>query len=323
VISRADFLKFLDANGSQQLELFEESRKARSLEFGETAVLRGVVEASNVCRVDCEYCPMRRSNFSVDGAYELDSVSLVEGAAAIASAGLDVILIQAGESVRVAKSILASMKNIMDQFATPVEVLLNLGVLGNDLLEDFRIAGATSYILKHETSDAELHRKIRHEELERRIDMVKRLKDHGYRVGMGMIAGLPGQRAESLYDDVKLAVELEADMCSVSPFIPAQGTPLAGEVPGDTNRALNLIALMRLMQPSWLIPSVSALEAISPGAQRRGFEAGANVMTVNFTPMDRQKEYLIYGDQRHVVTMNNAERILASAALMRRGSVFI
>jgi biotin synthase len=140
---------------------------------------------------------------------------------------------------------------------------------------------------------------------------------------MGMIAGLPGQRAESLYDDVKLAVELEADMCSVSPFIPAQGTPLAGEVPGDTNRALNLIALMRLMQPSWLIPSVSALEAISPGAQRRGFEAGANVMTVNFTPMDRQKEYLIYGDQRHVVTMNNAERILASAALMRRGSVFI
>jgi biotin synthase len=138
-------------------------------------------------------------------------------------------------------------------------------------------ASATSYILKHETSDPNLNEKMRHSSFADRIEGLRTLVRLGYNVGTGAIVGLPEQTVESVADDLLLAREIGVHMVSGSPFIPAPDTPLAHRAPGDVDLTLNFIALARLMNSDcWLIPSVSALETRQSGGQSSGLDTGAN-----------------------------------------------
>ena len=56
---------------------------------------------------------------------------------------------------------------------------------------------------------------------------------------------------------------------------------------------------------------------------RRLLRAGANVMTVNFTPDEQRDRYLIYGRDRFVVRRDYAGEVIARAGLTRSGSVFL
>ena len=52
---------------------------------------------------------------------------------------------------------------------------------------------------------------------------------------------------------------------------------------------------LRLMQPVWVIPSISALNIAEPGSgYRRGLRAGANLVTINLTPSEFRNDYLLY-----------------------------
>lgn len=189
--------------------------------------------------------------------------------------------------------------------------------------ERLRELGATSYILKHETSDPVLHEQLRQEPLHERLRCLRDLLDLGYRVGTGIISSLPGQTLDSIVDDIELAASLRVHMCSVSPFVPAPNTPLELSPAGSNDLALNALACLRLHRPELLIPSVSALEKTSSGGQTKGLAAGANVMTINFTGDTNRKRYLIYGKDRYVVRKQHAESLLQAAGLRSRGSVFL
>ena len=69
-------------------------------------------------------------------------------------------------------------------------------------------------------------------------------------------------------------------------------TPLETCSPGDIETTLNTIALMRIINPGALIPSVSALEKLQEGGQVKGLNAGANVITINFTPKRERQIFL-------------------------------
>src|SRR5258707_5446013 len=142
---------------------------------------------------------------------------------------------------------------------------------------------------------------MRHSSYEERIRCLRSLARLGYKVGTGAIIGLPGQPVESLADDLELARDLGAHMVSGSPFIPAPDTPLAGYPPGDVDLSLNFIAIARIMNPSWLIPSVSALERRQGGGQLSRLAAGANALILNFTLPDEQQKNLVHGKDRYLV----------------------
>ena len=204
-----------------------------------------------------------------------------------------------------------------------MEILLGLGIKSESEYRLLRERGADTYILKHETADADLHHRVRGESLSGRVDAIRTLLRLGYRVGSGCIVGLPGQTPQSLVEDMLLADSLNVHMCSASPFVPTSDTPLERAAPGSISRTLNLIAAMRLLNSHWLIPSVSALEQQAAGAQSAGFRAGANVITVNFTPRSHRQNYLIYGSKRHVVSPEHVFRQLDSAGLSPRGSMWV
>ena len=320
---RDTILRMLEARGPEQEALFAASRAARDDAWGPVAVLRGVVELTNVCRVNCDYCPMRRDNVADNDRYVIDVEDLVERARAIRDAGIDIVLLQGGETPTLLPLLEEAIPRILDLYDGQVEVLVNVGNLRREQFARLRSAGATSYIIKHETSDPDLHRIIRHESLEERLDCFRTLKDLGFRVGTGLISSLPGQSLDSIVDDILLAGELDADMCSVSPFIPAPDTPLAQAATGDPELALNVIAVLRILYPHLLIPSVSALEKADGGGQARGLMAGANVMTVNFSAPSDQSRYLIYGKDRFIVRLDHVRQIAGSAGLTFRGSTFL
>ncbi|MGQ4487587.1 radical SAM protein [Streptomyces sp. SAS_281] len=323
MLTRSEIRAYLTATGSAQEELFTEARRLRKEHFGPTVILRGVIEITNVCRVNCDYCPMRRDNTRENDRYFMSSDDIVKRARDIREAGIDIVLLQGGETPRNLVTVEDAIPRIRELFDGQVEILLNLGNMRRSQYERLRNLGATSYILKHETSDPHLHEAVRHESLDKRLRCLRDLLNLGYRVGTGLISSLPGQSLESIIDDIELTQTLGVHMCSVAPFVPAPNTPFQVEPAGTNELALNTIAALRLHRPQMLIPSVSALEKTSAGGQSRGLEAGANVMTVNFTGSSDRKRYLIYGKDRYITRKRHVEDLTRASDLHTRGSVFL
>ncbi len=323
MLSRDDVIKLLRSEGFAQADLFAEARHARERIWGPRVLLRGVIEVTNVCRVDCDYCPMRRSNLKQTDRFDADEDGILSAVEDIHSHGIDVVFLQGGENLAITDVVESVIPKVKQRYDGEVELLLCLGDLPDAHYSRLAAAGADSYILKHETSDPDLHLKMRGRPLAERIDRLESLLRLGYKVGTGTIVGLPGQPFESLADDILLAQGLAVHMVSASPFIPAEATPLAGAPMGNLDTTLNAIAIMRILNPEWLIPSVSAMNKLATDGQLQGLNAGANVLTANFTPTRDQQRYTIYGRSRHVARLDFLERILTEAKLEPRGSCWI
>src|SRR3954471_7475633 len=116
----------LRSRGPAQAELFRASRAARDEYWGRVAVLRGVIELTNVCRVNCDYCPMRRDNITQNDRYFVSADDLVERARAVRDAGIDIVLLQGGETPALLPLLEESVPRIRDLYDGRVEVLLNV-----------------------------------------------------------------------------------------------------------------------------------------------------------------------------------------------------
>lgn len=323
MLDQSDITEMLKLRGDEQEQLFAQARIAREQVFQRKVVLRGVTEIGNKCRVNCEFCPMRRDNTRENDSFIADADDLVNAAEAIHQHGINVVFFQAGEIPQTTKVVGDALPRIKEIYGGDVEVLLNLGNKKRSELEYLREQGADSYILKHETSDPHLNLQMRHETLDSRLQCMSDLVELGYKVGTGGIIGLPGQSIESIAGDMLLADQMGAHMCSFAPFVPAPNTPLEHLPKGSVDMTLNAIAVSRLLRPDWLIPSVSALAKNKEGGQQLGFLAGANVMTVNFTNHRDSSRYLIYGKDRFVVRSDYTKELLSSLDLSGSRSVFV
>lgn len=312
-LSRERIISLLAARGAAQQALFAAAREVRDAAFGRQAVVRGVVEVTSACVKDCHYCPMRVSN-RIE-RYFRQGDELLASARRIREAGLGIVAFQGGDVPRTTQTVGQIIPEVRREFGDEVEVLLCLGDKSHEEYAFLRRQGANAYILKQETSDPGLHEALRGSSLDVRLAAARDLVSLGFRLGLGTIVGLPGQTMASLADDILLAPEIGAGMTSASPFVPAPDTPLADAAAGDIDTTLNVLAVMRLVNPSALIPTVSALETLAPGAQVRGLDAGANIITINFSPENDQARYPIYGRERFIVRRDHAFRTLEAAGL--------
>ncbi|MGN7249107.1 biotin synthase BioB [Janibacter anophelis] len=321
-LTRAELLAALRSRGRAQQELHQRAAETRVAATGNEVILRGVIEIGNMCRVNCTYCPMRRDNNRENDQFFMSPDDIARRGVAIKKAGIDVILLQAGETPKAVQRALGAIPLLLDVFDGRLEIILNLGSLSLTQYQDLSDAGATTYILKHESSSDHLHFEHRHEALSERMRHWYLARTAGFRMGTGIISGLPDQDYESLADEIVFMRSMSPDMISVSPFVPAPHTPLEGHPPGRVDDALNFLAITRIEHPQALIPSVSALEKNAPGGQGAGIRAGANVMTINFTG-EQQGKYLIYGEDRFVVKTDHVRRVLSESGMTSRGSVFV
>ena len=101
----------------------------------------------------------------------------------------------------------------------------------DDELRAWREAGADRYLLRFETTDPDLYRRI-HPNLpgtvSDRIAQLLRMRDMGYEIGTGVMVGIPGQTWDTLANDIWTFRDYDMDMIGVGPFLPSPRTPLGG-----------------------------------------------------------------------------------------------
>lgn len=298
-LKRDEFRALIASCDSQTLEYIrKESVRTAQERFGHGIFVRGLIEISSFCRNDCSYCGLRRSNSSAE-RYRLSHEQIIECCQEGYDAGLRTFVLQGGEDATLTDERLEQIIHDIRHIYPDVAITLSLGERSYDSYKRLYDAGATRYLLRHEAANEELYRKLHPHTMSHanRITCIENLKEIGYQTGMGMMVGIKGQSVDDLVDDLLLMERIRPQMIGIGPFIPHRNTPL-GEYPaGSVELTLLMLSIVRLMHPSALIPSTTALATLSAEGRRMGILSGANVVMPNLTPPSERKKYAIYEDK--------------------------
>ena len=266
--------------------------------FGRRVWLRGLVEVWSRCEGGCLYCGLRAENRGL-GRYEMTSEEIVETCREGYSLGLRTFVLQGGQ-VRDRAEKVESVVRILKAEFPDAAVTLSLGEQPREVYERWRRAGADRYLLRHETA-SEGHYRLLHPErmnFHHRRECLGWLKELGYQTGAGMMVGSPHQRAEDLVADLGYLADLQPDMVGIGPFMPQGQTPFAEWPRGSVERTVLMVALVRLLLPTAMIPATTALASADGEGTVRGVLAGANVVMPNLTPQKYRAQYAIYDHKK-------------------------
>lgn len=307
-----DLIRLLQLHGKNAHNLRREALKEKERVFGNKVFVRGVIEVSNYCRENCNYCGMRRENRSLK-RFRISRDRIIE----IISQGLPKIVtdlnFQAGEDPRVIEEIILPVIHYV-RAHTSLGVSLCLGTLSSSHYAALQSAGASYYIIKLETTDTDHYRRLSAPgTLEERLRAVQELAESGWNVSSGIILGLPGQTLEMVAAAIQFLRSLPLAGVSVSPFIPGEETPLSGEKPPDPEAVLNAVAILRLANPDRILPAVSAMNLLGEDQYVEALRSGANLVTMNLTPEKQQADYLLYAKRRFIMNQRRIENALRQA----------
>lgn len=89
-------------------------------------------------------------------------------------------------------------------------------------------------------------------------------------------------------------------MVGIGPFIPHKDTPFGRFPAGSTDLTLFLLSLTRIMLPTVLLPSTTALGSVSAEGRQKGVLCGCNVVMPNLSPASVRKQYMLYDNKAGV-----------------------
>lgn len=310
-MTKDEILHYLNNPGDDE-RLFRRADGIRRKECGESVYIRGIIEFSNHCVHNCLYCGLRRDNDAVV-RYRMDEDEMVDTALRIASYGVGTIVLQSGDDFFYTRSMLCRVVERIKHRAD-VAVTLSIGERPFDDYRALKAAGADRYLLKHETANEALYRRLHpHQTLRQRLRILDFLRRIGYQIGTGNIVGLPGQTVDDLCADIVLLHDLSPDMASVGLFIPQHDTPLATVPRGTVPATLRVLALVRIATGNAHMPVTTALVTADPDRGLiRGLRAGANVIMPDFTPDRYRLDYAIY-DNKLQITLDAARASIHAA----------
>ncbi|MDP2207549.1 MAG: radical SAM protein [Bacteroidota bacterium] len=304
----------VSSEGGVNRQLFKSAVNIRTQHFGNEVYPRGVVEISNYCNLNCLYCGMRKDNLTIN-RYRLGHNEIVQIALSMEQHGIKSIMLQSGDDYTYPIASLVKTVHAIRK-ETDLRVILCLGERKRADLEAMLKAGANMYVLKLETPNPILFQKLRPSTtFERRLNQLKFMKKIGYQISSGFIVGLPEQTHHEIFEGLMLLKDLRVDAASVSPFIPNEGSPLKNEPFGSLELSLYFLAQMRIHLQGVYIPAVSAFSLLHKDGQALAMNAGANVITINFTPKTNAKQYLMYSEKRNPVSLERARELILSLGM--------
>lgn len=289
--SKNEVIEILKDN-SQNDWLFSLADKIRKENVGDEVHLRGLIEFSNICKRTCKYCGLRCENKDID-RYRIEPDDIIFYAHKAVDMGYKTIVLQSGEDEYYSRELLC--KIIKGIKTLDVALTLSIGERCFDDYKAFKDCGADRYLIRIETTDKELYKKMHpHMSFENRVRCLKDLGKLGYEVGTGCLVGLPGQTIESLANDILFFKEINADMVGIGPFIAHPHTPLKDCLNGDFTLALKVMALTRILLKNINIPATTAMETLNPNGRIIALQSGANVVMPNVTTTEYRAKYEIY-----------------------------
>jgi biotin synthase len=290
-MDKKGIIQHLNSNNSTQL--YKKADKIRKEYCGDQVHLRGIIEFSNYCEKDCFYCGLRKSNKKIT-RYRISNHEILESVKKAVRLGYKTIVLQSGEdSFYSTDDICQIIKSIKDNF--DLAVTLSIGEKEYADYLKLKKAGADRYLLKFETSNRKLFKKLKPDsDFNLRMKRIRWLKQIGFQVGSGNIVGLPNQSIQDLADDIVMINQLDLDMVGVGPFIPHPHTPLSKSKLGTLDLVLKIVSLLRIITKNTHLPATTAVGSIDKTGRQKALRAGANVLMPNVTSRKYRKYYEIY-----------------------------
>ena len=266
--------------------------------YSNKVYIRGLIEISNICKNDCYYCGIRKSNKSCS-RYRLSEAEILDCCRAGYEMGFRTFVLQGGEDGFFTDEVLVALLEKIKAEFCDCAVTLSLGERSRESYKRLKNAGADRYLLRHETATHE-HYAYLHPPtltLENRKRCLNDLKELGYQVGCGFMVGSPGQSMQMIAKDLKFIEEFSPHMCGIGPFIPHKDTQFRNHKAGSVELCCYLLSIIRIMKPSILLPATTALGTLMEDGREKGILSGANVVMPNLSPEDAKKKYTLYDNK--------------------------
>lgn len=307
---RQEIIQLLSLDSPGEIEQLRCSAEKMLLKLrGDKVYFRGLIEFSNICRCDCYYCGIRKSNTTVE-RYTLSKEQIVSSALWCGKQGYGSVVLQSGERndpafIDFVEDVICSIKRDSRTPTLPngIGITLSCGEQSEETYRRWFDAGAHRYLIRIEAADPALYGSLhpQTQPLPPRIECLKNLKKIGYKVGTGVMIGLPGQTVENLADDILFFKEIGADMIGMGPYIVHHATPMAHykeEITSQSENIFNMsqkmIAVTRLTLKDVNIAASTALQAMKEDGRETGLTFGANIIMPQVTPVEVRKNYLLY-----------------------------
>ncbi|MBO4336946.1 MAG: [FeFe] hydrogenase H-cluster radical SAM maturase HydE [Lachnospiraceae bacterium] len=298
-LSESEYVYLIDSRDRDFADLLAEyANKKRHEVFGNAIYTRGLIEISSFCKNNCLYCGLRRDNRSAE-RYRLTKEEIISCADEGYELGFRTFVLQGGEDPFFSDEVLCDIIRSLKKDHPDCAVTMSMGERSRESYQAMYEAGADRYLLRHETADPGHYAMLHPEEMsfENRMRCLRDLKDIGYQVGCGFMAGSPGQTSEYLAKDLVFIQEFRPEMVGIGPFVPHHNTPFGEKNAGTAELTLFLLSVIRLILPKVLLPATTALGTIHPKGREMGILAGANVVMPNLSPVLVRKKYELYDNK--------------------------
>lgn len=305
---KEDLIQILNSEGNDKTIVFKKAAEIKSKYIGNKVYFRGLIEFSNICKKNCLYCGIRAGNTKTH-RYQVTEDEIIDAVKFIEKNRYGSMVLQSGErnDKEFTAQITDILKKIKEISKGKIGITLSLGEQDEKTYREWFDNGAHRYLIRIETSNKELYKKIHPDNLkhnyENRLDSLNLLKKIGYQVGTGVMIGLPFQTISDLADDLLFFRNFDIDMVGMGPYIEHEDTPLYKFK--DTlipkidrfNLSLKMVAALRIMMKDINIAATTAMQALDPMGREKALKVGANIIMPNLTPTKYRSDYQLYEDK--------------------------
>lgn len=304
-LTRDDLIYLMNLEDKEDLQkLYDKAYEVKAEYIGQKVYYRGLIEFSNVCVKNCNYCGIRKDNNKVD-RFTMTEEEILDRAKWAYENNYGSIVLQSGERsdkefVEFVDNIIKKIKELSND---ELGITLSLGEQSKETYQRWYDLGAHRYLLRIESSNQELYNSLHPDDhdFKRRLECLAEMKEIGYQVGTGVMIGFPGQTIEDLVDDLIFFKENDIDMVGMGPYVLHEDTPTAKDVEDNgvlktrnLNWGLKMVAILRLLMKDINIAATTALQALNPVGREMALKAGANILMPIITHRKYRTEYQLY-----------------------------
>lgn len=298
-LDKSQWIQLLSSFDDSDREYAAQLARSISLnKFGKKIYFRGIIEFTNICKNDCYYCGIRKSNDHVS-RYRLSDDQILECCHEGYETGYRTFVLQGGEDGYFTDDKLCEIIRKIHSAYPDCAITLSVGERSTESYQRLYDAGADRYLLRHETANPQHYGKLHpaNLSLDNRIRCLMDLKAIGYQTGCGCMVGSPFQTPENLAEDMLFMKKLGPSMIGIGPFLPHKDTPFKDMPAGNPELTLILLSLCRIMLPNVLLPATTALGTIRGNGRQAGVLAGCNIIMPNLSPLSERKKYMLYDNK--------------------------
>jgi biotin synthase len=283
-VTEAEALSVVQADDQELLEILQAAFIIRKEYFGKKVKLNMIINAkSGLCPEDCGYCSQSViSTAPIEKYAWLSKENILEGAdEAIRRKAGTYCIVASGRrpTDKEIDHVVEAVKEI--RMTTDLKICCCLGFLNEDHAEKLVEAGVHRYNHNLNTSSENYERICSTHTYEDRVDTVEEAKKAGLSPCSGAIFGM----GESDEEAVKIAFSLkslDADSIPCNFLNSVEGTPLEGRKELNPRKCLQLLAMMRFVNPKKEIRIAGGREVNLKSLQALGLYAANSIFVGDY-----------------------------------------